>query len=82
MCKNDLIVVDVVNKAAGTAASIHWHGFHMRETPYMDGVPFVTQCPIAYSTTFRYSFRATESGTQFYHSHSGIKNICVASKVI
>lgn len=71
MCKNDLIVVDVRNHMAGASASIHWHGLHQRETPYMDGVPFITQCPIHPSTTFRYKFKATEAGTQFYHSHSG-----------
>lgn len=71
VCKNDFVVFDVSNHAHGTAASIHWHGFHQRETPHMDGVPYITQCPIPYSTTFRYAFKATESGTQFYHSHSG-----------
>lgn len=55
----------------GSSESIHWHGLHQRETPYMDGVPFVTQCPIEFSTEFRYSFVATEPGTQFYHSHAG-----------
>lgn len=71
ICKNDLVVVDVVNQASGTAAAIHWHGMHMRETPYMDGVPFITQCPISYGNTFRYTFNASEPGTHFYHSHSG-----------
>ncbi|XP_063700380.1 uncharacterized protein LOC134830740 [Culicoides brevitarsis] len=71
VCKDDLVVVDVANHMAGTAAAIHWHGFHMRDTPFMDGVPFLTQCPIDYATTFRYSFWASEPGTQFYHSHSG-----------
>lgn len=43
VCRDDLVVVDVVNAMAGTAASIHWHGLHMRDTPHMDGVPFITQ---------------------------------------
>lgn len=71
VCKNDLIVVDVTNAMGGTSAAIHWHGFHQRQTPFYDGVPFITQCPIDFSTTFRYAFPATEPGTQFYHSHSG-----------
>jgi FtsP/CotA-like multicopper oxidase with cupredoxin domain len=37
----------------------------------MDGVPFLTQCPIPYGTRFRYSFYADDEGTHFYHSHSG-----------
>lgn len=71
VCMSDLIVVDVTNAMGGTSAAIHWHGFHQRKTPFMDGVPFITQCPIQFSTTFRYAFEATEAGTQFYHSHSG-----------
>lgn len=71
VCKDDYIVVDVTNAMAGTSTSIHFHGFHQRKTPWMDGVPFVTQCPIDFSTTFRYSFWASEAGTQFYHSHAG-----------
>lgn len=34
VCKNDLIVVEVANMMAGTSTTIHWHGFHMHETPY------------------------------------------------
>lgn len=71
VCQNDTIVVDIINKMGGTAAAIHWHGFHQRRTPFYDGVPFITQCPIEFSTTFRYAFQATDAGTQFYHSHSG-----------
>lgn len=70
VCQNDLIVVDVKNEMQGTSTTIHWHGFHQRETPFYDGVPFVTQCPIQHHTTFRYSFWATEAGTQWYHAHT------------
>ncbi|CAD6991399.1 unnamed protein product [Ceratitis capitata] len=71
VCRDDLIIVDVFNQALGTSAAIHWHGQHMVATPWSDGVPFVTQCPIHYANTFRYHFWATEVGTHFYHSHSG-----------
>ncbi|XP_055854376.1 uncharacterized protein LOC129918065 [Episyrphus balteatus] len=71
VCQGDLIIVDVVNNAHGTAATIHWHGLHMRDTPFMDGVPYTTQCPIPFASTFRYTFSASEAGTHFYHSHSG-----------
>jgi FtsP/CotA-like multicopper oxidase with cupredoxin domain len=71
ICKNDLIVVDVTNQMDGTTSTIHWHGFHQRKTPFYDGVPYLTQCPINFATTFRYAFQAGESGTQFYHSHTG-----------
>ncbi|XP_062546347.1 uncharacterized protein LOC134212466 [Armigeres subalbatus] len=71
VCKDDLIVVDMTNAMGGTATAMHWHGLHQRETPHMDGVPFITQCPIEFLSTFRYAFWATEPGTQFYHSHAG-----------
>ena len=71
VCENDKIVVDVTNKMGGTGVAIHWHGFHQKKTPFYDGVPFITQCPIETGTTFRYDFLAENVGTQFYHSHSG-----------
>lgn len=37
----------------------------------MDGVPYLTQCPIPYGEKFRYSFYAADEGTHFYHSHAG-----------
>lgn len=43
VCKDDLVVVDVTNQMSGTSTTIHWHGIHQRSTPYMDGVPFITQ---------------------------------------
>ncbi|XP_055915066.1 LOW QUALITY PROTEIN: uncharacterized protein LOC129948201 [Eupeodes corollae] len=75
VCQGDQVVVDVKNEAIGTAATIHWHGLEMLETPFMDGVPYVTQCPIPYGTTFRYKFYARAPGTFFYHSHSGIQKL-------
>ena len=50
---------------------IHWHGIHQRSSPYMDGVPYVTQCPILPGNSFRYVFNANKSGTYFYHAHIG-----------
>lgn len=46
---------------------------HQRESPYMDGVPFITQCPIPPHTTFRYSFIADHEGTHWWHSHIGMQ---------
>lgn len=51
----------------GTA--IHWHGFMQEGTPWMDGVPGVSQCPIAPSKSFTYKFQATVYGSSWYHSH-------------
>lgn len=57
----------------GESTSIHWHGMHQRESPWMDGVPFITQCPIPPHTTFRYSFIADHEGTHWWHSHIGMQ---------
>ncbi|XP_078686410.1 uncharacterized protein LOC144919067 [Branchiostoma floridae x Branchiostoma belcheri] len=63
------VVVKVTNKLLNEVTSIHWHGLHMRGTPYMDGVAYVTQCPIMPRESFFYRFRAEPAGTHFYHSH-------------
>ncbi|KAI2611819.1 putative multicopper oxidase [Hypoxylon sp. NC1633] len=68
----DYIEVKVTNSIVdgppeGTA--IHWHGFLQTGTPWMDGVPGVTQCPIAPGKTFTYKFRAELYGSSWYHSH-------------
>lgn len=65
--------MDVVNRMMGESTSIHWHGMHQRESPYMDGVPFITQCPIPPHTTFRYNFIADHEGTHWWHSHIGMQ---------
>jgi len=54
------------------STTIHWHGHHQRGTPYMDGVPYVTQCPIPPKSSFRYHYMADTPGTHFWHSHSGM----------
>ncbi|KAJ2974397.1 hypothetical protein NUW58_g8671 [Xylaria curta] len=51
----------------GTA--IHWHGFLQTHTPWEDGTPGVTQCPIAPGKSLTYKFRAELFGTSWYHSH-------------
>lgn len=71
VCQNDMIIVDVTNKMKGQSVSIHWHGLFQVKTPWMDGVPGVTNCPILEKSTFRYSFCASEYGTLFGHSHDG-----------
>ena len=69
--ENQTIVVDVINNLATEGISIHWHGMHQRNTPWMDGVGLISHCPIGPGTSFRYIFKAIPSGTFWYHSHSG-----------
>jgi CopA family copper-resistance protein len=49
--------------------SIHWHGILL---PFeMDGVPGVSFAGIEPGETFTYRFPVKQSGTYWYHSHSG-----------
>ncbi|KAG7296596.1 hypothetical protein JYU34_020406 [Plutella xylostella] len=73
VCQNDRIIVDVENDLMTEGTTVHWHGQHQRGTPFMDGTPMITQCPILPESTFRYQFNATHSGTHFWHSHSGMQ---------
>jgi FtsP/CotA-like multicopper oxidase with cupredoxin domain len=61
----------LTNEAEGAATAIHWHGIRQLNTQYMDGAPYVTQCPIPFGEKFRYAFHADDEGTHFYHSHAG-----------
>lgn len=61
--------VRVTNKLKAEQVTIHWHGVPMEGSPYMDGAPFITQCPILTGQTFVYEFKVTHKGTYWYHSH-------------
>ena len=51
--------------------SIHWHGLIL---PYQqDGVPKISYPGIAPGETFTYRFPITQSGTYWFHSHSGFQ---------
>ena len=50
-------------------SSIHWHGL-LLPAP-MDGVPGVSFSGIEPEATFTYRFPVKQSGTYWYHSHSG-----------
>ena len=69
--ENQTLLVDVRNNLLTESTSIHWHGQYMINTPWMDGVAQLSQCPIGPGTIFRYIFKAFPSGTYWYHSHSG-----------
>ena len=47
--------------------TIHWHG--VRVPNAMDGVPHLTQKPIAPGETFDYAFDCPDAGTFWYHPH-------------
>ena len=49
--------------------SVHWHGLAIPNP--MDGVPPLTQQPIAAGQRFTYEFVVPDSGTYWFHSHVG-----------
>ena len=59
----------MINNLYSEDLTIHWHGMHQLKTLWMDGVPYITQCPIHPGYSFAYRFIADPVGTHWYHSH-------------
>ncbi len=59
----------VVHNKLKKSTSLHWHGVWVPNE--MDGVPYLTQKPIKPGTSYTYRFPIKQSGTHWYHSHSG-----------
>ncbi|MBS0568972.1 MAG: copper resistance system multicopper oxidase [Proteobacteria bacterium] len=65
---------DVILRVRNTLpvqTSIHWHGILLPAN--MDGVPGISFPGIAPGETFVYRFPVKQSGTYWYHSHSGFQ---------
>jgi CopA family copper-resistance protein len=70
--EGDTVTIKVTNRLS-VATSIHWHGIIL---PYeMDGVPGISFKGIAPGETFTYQFKLQQSGTYWYHSHSGFQEM-------
>lgn len=64
------VTINVTNRMKHDT-SIHWHGILL---PYqMDGVPGISYPGIRPGETFTYRFKVRQSGTYWYHSHSGLQ---------
>lgn len=57
----------VVENRLPQDTTVHWHG--LRVPNAMDGVPDLTQKPIAPGETFAYEFDVPDAGTYWYHPH-------------
>lgn len=66
--EGEVVTVAVTNRLK-TPTSIHWHG--MRIPAEMDGVPGLSFAGIAPGERFVYRIPVVQSGTYWYHSHSG-----------
>lgn len=68
--EGDIAEIEVHNKLK-ESTSLHWHGLFLPNKE--DGVPYLTQMPIEPGETFTYRFPIIQSGTHWYHSHSGLQ---------
>ena len=68
--EGDTVTLRVTNRLP-VPTSIHWHGILLPAE--MDGVPGLSFPGIAPGETFVYSFPVKQSGTYWYHSHSGFQ---------
>ena len=66
--EGDTVTIRVTNRLP-TVSSIHWHGILLPAD--MDGVPGLSFSGIAPGQTFTYRFEVKQTGTYWYHSHSG-----------
>ncbi|MGY9007695.1 MAG: copper resistance system multicopper oxidase [Candidatus Pelagibacterales bacterium] len=64
------VTINVTNNLDVTT-SIHWHGLIL---PYnQDGVPNISYAGIKPGESFTYNFPIVQSGTYWFHSHSGFQ---------
>jgi FtsP/CotA-like multicopper oxidase with cupredoxin domain len=56
-----------VENALDAPTTVHWHGLRLPNA--MDGVPHLTQDPIAPGASFPYEFDLPDAGTFWYHPH-------------
>jgi len=68
--EGDTVTLRVTN-TLDEPTSIHWHGILVPAA--MDGVPGLSFPGIAPGETFTYRFPVVQSGTYWYHSHSGMQ---------
>jgi CopA family copper-resistance protein len=68
--EGDRVTLRVTNHLAHDS-SIHWHGIILPTG--MDGVPGLSFDGIKPGETFEYQFDVNQSGTYWYHSHSGFQ---------
>ncbi|OWF48324.1 Laccase-4 [Mizuhopecten yessoensis] len=71
--KDQRLIINVINNLLSETVTVHWHGLLQKNTPWMDGVGFITQCPILQGQSFRFDFIANPAGTYWYHSHVGMQ---------
>jgi CopA family copper-resistance protein len=68
--EGEIVTIRVTNNLSHDS-SIHWHGMIL--PTQMDGVPGFSFAGIKPGETYEYKFQVNQSGTYWYHSHSGFQ---------
>ncbi|RDK87367.1 multicopper oxidase domain-containing protein [Marinirhabdus gelatinilytica] len=68
--EGEFAIINVTNNM-DVETSVHWHGMILPN--YHDGVPYLTTPPIRPGETLQYKFALKQSGTYWYHSHTGLQ---------
>ena len=68
--EGDTVTLNVTNRLS-EPTSLHWHG--VRVPSDMDGAPGLSFAGIAPGESFTYRFPVRQSGTYWYHSHTGLQ---------
>lgn len=66
----DSVIIRVHN-LLDESTSFHWHGLLVPNE--QDGVPYLTTAHIEPNTVHTFTFRVRQSGTYWYHSHTGLQ---------
>ncbi|KAF1831408.1 laccase-1 precursor [Decorospora gaudefroyi] len=71
----DTVIVHVINSlsTSNNGTSIHFHGLWQLDTNDQDGVSSITQCPTPPGESMTYTWRATQYGSTWYHSHFALQ---------
>ncbi|GEQ85458.1 hypothetical protein ULMS_09660 [Patiriisocius marinistellae] len=68
--EGEFAIINVTNKM-DVETSVHWHGLILPN--FYDGVPYLTTPPILPGETLQYKYALKQSGTYWYHSHTGLQ---------
>jgi len=55
------------------STTLHWHGLEIPSS--RDGVPYISQKPVAPGEKYIYEFTVHQEGTFFYHAHSAMQEM-------
>jgi FtsP/CotA-like multicopper oxidase with cupredoxin domain len=69
----DTVKIHLTNSLTNNGTSLHFHGIRQNWTNHNDGVASITQCPVAPGDSITYTWRATQYGSSWYHSHFSLQ---------